>query len=204
MRETPARAKHPGIRRKGPLWLYFQHERQKKMLSELGNRRLYVVGGLAILLLAALLNYISFTSVVCIIIIVACSTIVLASNLNESRQLDFVSIWRTVSKRNSKSTASKESDTRTPSKYKPGSRSQVMPRNRGTAREDTMSFRHNESSPGGSRLFRSFGAVKSFLRSPKIAFGASSPMFSPKVGSSNSPGPTPASLPKVHRIRDRY
>ena len=172
-------------------------------MSEVENYRFYVIGCLLALFIALVLNFVSFTTVICVAIILGCCIITLKFTLNEDRQPTFSSgaiIGAGLHKL--KRTEATE-DTTAGGRYQTRSRSQLVAKAGRVSRGDTMSNRHLNTSADSSRLSRSFGAVRSFLRSPKIGFGVSSPLFSPKLETSSSSGVSPASLPKVHRIRDR-
>ena len=177
------------------------------MLSEIENYRFYLIGGLLAFFIALILNFVSLTTVVCVAIILGCCIITLKFTLNEDRQPTFSSGASTSRSRSTalhrlKNTEATK-DTAAGGRYKTRSRSQLATKAGGVSRGDTMSSRQMDTSADSSRLSRSFGAVRSFLRSPKIGFGVSSPLLSPKVDASFSPGVSPASLPKVHRIRER-
>ena len=167
-------------------------------MSEVENYRFYVIGCLLAFFIALALNFVSLTTVICVAIIFGCCIITLKFTLNEDRQPTFGSGARLHKFKKTQDTE----DTAVGGRYKTRSRSQLVTKAGGVSRGDTMSNRHLNTSADSSRLSRSFGAVRSFLRSPKIGFGVSSPLFSPKVEASFSSSVSPASLPKVHRIRD--
>ena len=166
------------------------------MWSESVNRLLCAFVGLAALVIACLSTLGTFVTSMGVIVVVGFSTFLCFGHFNYRHVHQafegFLPFGRSSTQSGSKSSSS----------------SKTISRRRGNLRESTMrstSDARLDTFSGTSKLGQSFRAVKSLLTSSGSAFGVSSPVLSARGTPASVVSRTsPASLPRVHRIRDRY